>query len=96
VSIGNFHTCVVTNQGSVECVGYNASGQLGNGSNSLGATTTWQEALTTGAVAVACGDSHTCALMSDEKVYCWGNNNDGEIGDGTYINRDSPVVVTGF
>ena len=40
--------------------------------------------------------SHTCALMSDEKVYCWGNNNDGEIGDGTYINRDSPVVVTGF
>ncbi len=96
VSIGSFHTCVVTTGGAVKCIGYNASGQLGNGAESFGATTTWQEAISTGALAVACGDAHTCALMADGKVYCWGDNNDGEIGDGTFTARPSPVLVTGF
>jgi alpha-tubulin suppressor-like RCC1 family protein len=96
VSIGSYHTCVVTTGGAVKCIGYNASGQLGNGSVSFGATTTWQDAMSTGVLAVACGDAHTCALMADGKVYCWGDNNDGEIGDGTFTARNSPVLVTGF
>jgi alpha-tubulin suppressor-like RCC1 family protein len=34
--------------------------------------------------------------MSNGTVYCWGNNNDGQVGDGTYTERVSPVLVTGF
>jgi len=97
VSIGGGHTCALTNAGAVECVGWNEYGQLGNGTTlPLGATTTWQEAISGGVVSVACGTAHTCALTADRKVYCWGDNSFGQVGDGSYAVRDTPVLVTGF
>lgn len=42
---------------------------------------------------IAAGDGYTCALASDEKVYCWGCNKDGQLGDGTTIDRDVPVKM---
>jgi alpha-tubulin suppressor-like RCC1 family protein len=87
---------VVTAGGAFECIGWNEYGQLGNGTTNTSSTTTWQTAISTGAVEVACGDIHTCALMATGHAYCWGYNGDGELGDGTYTQRTSPVLVSGF
>ncbi len=41
------------------------------------------------------GDTHSCAVASDERIYCWGANESGELGDGSTISRftaDVPVV----
>jgi hypothetical protein len=96
VSVGSEFTCAVTSAGAVYCIGYNSYGQLGNGTTSFSPTTTWQQAISSGAVGVACGDEHTCALMANGQAYCWGANFDGQVGDGTYTQRTSPVLVTGF
>jgi alpha-tubulin suppressor-like RCC1 family protein len=49
-----------------------------------------------GAVAVAAGVYHTCALMGDGVVQCWGFNQDGELGDGTLVSRGTPAPVYGI
>ncbi len=42
---------------------------------------------------LAAGDSHTLALKSDGTVWAWGHNGDGQLGDGTFTNRTTPVQV---
>ncbi len=44
-------------------------------------------------VKIATGDSHTCAITQAGKLYCWGENTAGQIGDGTYIHRSYPVEI---
>jgi alpha-tubulin suppressor-like RCC1 family protein len=51
---------------------------------------------TLGAVATAAGDKHTCALLNDSKVYCWGNNENGQLGTGDLNQRLSPTAVVGL
>ncbi len=45
---------------------------------------------------VAAGSEHTCALKTDGSVWCWGNNQDGALGDGTIDARSTPLVVNGL
>jgi alpha-tubulin suppressor-like RCC1 family protein len=45
--------------------------------------------------AVSVGVNHSCAVMSDKTVKCWGANDRGQLGDGTTTNRDFPVDVNG-
>lgn len=49
-----------------------------------------------GVLQLACGDFHTCALMSDHTVKCWGRNRGGELGDGTTEDKKLPVSVAGL
>ena len=46
-----------------------------------------------GVVAIAAGQGHTCAVKSDQSVYCWGDNQYGQLGDGTTINRTVAAAV---
>jgi alpha-tubulin suppressor-like RCC1 family protein len=46
------------------------------------------------AVAISAGAGHSLALGSDGKVYAWGNNQYGELGDGTTSDRHIPEAVT--
>ncbi len=49
-----------------------------------------------GAVAVAAGDSHACALLGDGTVWCWGNNQSGQLGDATNDSRPFAAPVVGL
>jgi alpha-tubulin suppressor-like RCC1 family protein len=64
---------------------------------SLAATRQPAQAQTTDSVAqIAAGDDHVCALLENATVHCWGRNDYGQSGDGSYIDRIKPGQVTGF
>jgi alpha-tubulin suppressor-like RCC1 family protein len=99
VAAGLAHTCARTTNGAAKCWGRNDSGQLGATSSSmcqtLACSTTPLDVagLSSGVLALALGDAHTCALMSGGTVKCWGSNNGGQLGDGTQTPRPTPVDV---
>jgi uncharacterized membrane protein YgcG len=109
VSAGGDFACAVLAGGGIECWGFNGSGQLGNGSHSgpelcegvsCGKTPV-RVAGITNAVVIATGgggpvSGGSCSLLSDGAVVCWGNNESGQLGDGTTTNSDMPVRVLGY
>jgi alpha-tubulin suppressor-like RCC1 family protein len=96
ISTGNSHTCALTTSGGVKCWGYNISGQLGDGTTTNRLTAVDVTGLTSGISAIATGDSHSCALTTLGGEKCWGNNGNGQIGDGTTTQRTASVNVTGL
>jgi len=94
IEAGNHHTCAILDNASIKCWGSNASGQLGlgdtsnrgDGSNEMGDNLTSID-LGSGriATAITAGDEHTCALLDNASVKCWGENDKGQLGLG---NRD--------
>jgi alpha-tubulin suppressor-like RCC1 family protein len=101
VGCGTSHACVLTTSGGVKCWGRNAAGQLGHSAKGAGdfgvADVT---GLTSGVRAIAVRIDSTCALMNNGGVKCWGNNNDGQLGNGTPFGYENgsvtPVDVTGI
>jgi RHS repeat-associated protein len=97
VEAGFTHTCVITDTGGVKCWGHNANGQLGDGTTNASLSPVDVVGLSSSAIALALGNGHTCALLSDGEVKCWGDNPfGGGIGDGTGLARLTPTTVTGF
>ncbi len=95
IGVGSLHSCAVTASGAAQCWGQNNSGQLGIGPRSYPypATPTDVVGLQSGVVAISGGDQHTCAILSGGAVQCWGNNEYGQVGDGTTTNRFTPIDV---
>ncbi len=93
ISAGNFHTCALVADQTVRCWGMNALGQLGDNTTTNRHTPVEVSGLST-ATAVSEGSAdHTCAVLADQPIRCWGANADGQIGDGTTTNWNSPVAV---
>ncbi len=94
---GYSHTCALASDNKAYCWGYNANGQLGDNSTTrrLTPVAVAQGTMPTGATIrqLASGYYHTCALASDNKAYCWGYNNNGQLGDNSTTNRLTPVAV---
>jgi alpha-tubulin suppressor-like RCC1 family protein len=96
ISAGKHHTCAILDNGTVSCWGKNDYGQLGDGTNYNQYTPTQTSSLGTGrtAVAITAGDYHTCVILDNESVSCWGKNNIGQLGDGTYDHRITPTQTS--
>lgn len=95
VSAGGSHSCAVTEAATVRCWGYNAYGQLGDGTNSDRTTPVKVNGLS-GVAAVSAGGMQTCALMEDHTVRCWGAGDGGALGYGGTQNQSTPVTVPGL
>src|SRR5439155_133303 len=98
VAAGGWHTCALLQDGSIRCWGDNTWGQLGNGSPD-GVVSTIPSAPVTGitaATAASSGAEHTCALLQDGSLQCWGAGKFGRLGNGTITDAFTPVAVTGF
>jgi len=93
---GETHSCAATSDGAALCWGENWDGQLGNGSTTSSLTPVPVSALQTGVTAIADGSYHACALTVDGAVLCWGNNEFGQLGNGTFTGSSVPVPVSGL
>ena len=98
VAAGGFHACALLDDGSVKCWGAGGSGQLGNESNTIRGDGPGEMgdslpavALGTGrtATAITAGSDHTCALLDNGSVKCWGQGNLGQLGLGFNTQRGS-------
>ena len=94
ISAGNISTCALDSAGAAYCWGDN-DGDLGDGSHADSDVP--ERVVTSGVLAgktltqIAAGNVSTCALDSAGAAYCWGINEDGELGDGSI--NSSPVTV---
>jgi hypothetical protein len=71
-------------------------GQVGNGVAGATPVTTPEPVIGGHTfVEVSAGSAHTCAIRTDGAAWCWGGNASGGLGDGTLVNRSSPVPVLG-
>src|SRR3989454_251269 len=80
VVTGDAHTCALLGDGTVQCWGVGDSGQRGDGTFNNISTVPAAVVGITGAVAVAARGYHSCALLGDGTVWCWGRNSDGQLG----------------
>jgi alpha-tubulin suppressor-like RCC1 family protein len=101
VATGKYHTCAVLGDGSVRCWGYGGYGTLGYGNtDSIGVSQTPASAgpvaLGPGrkAVAISAGSYHTCAILDDGSVRCWGYGADGRLGYGSTKNVGALPTTT--
>jgi alpha-tubulin suppressor-like RCC1 family protein len=96
LALGASHTCALLADGTVRCWGSNQGGMLGLDQSVQFASTPTKVRGVANAVAIASGSAYTCALLIDGSILCWGNNADGQLGDGTTEIRYSPVIVVPF
>jgi len=96
VTLGNNHLCGIHRQdGELRCYGHAERGALGHGMTqgwvgSEGVRVRLDEPI----AQVKAGQHYTCALTEDGRVFCWGANEHGQLGDGTFIDRPLPGPVS--
>ena len=98
VSAGGSHTCALLVNNNIKCWGGDGSGQLGTGDGKfVGRRTPAPVYGIINATAISVGSRHSCALLDDGSIKCWGNNYNGELGDGTAPDdKEAPVTVFGI
>jgi len=103
ISSGSKHTCVIDELGDVFCWGANEKGQLGDGNGGFAGDDKTPADFSRIPVKaesgelkfsdVSAGYSHTCILSDAGKIYCFGDNKNGQLGDGTTEMRLTPVAL---
>jgi alpha-tubulin suppressor-like RCC1 family protein len=89
---GRDYTCALTRFSEAKCWGSNMYGQLGDGTNTDRTEPVGVVGLPTRVYQLDLGDYHACALTEVErKIYCWGNNKYGQLGDDTKTDSNLPV-----
>lgn len=102
VSVGNTHACALLSGGSVTCWGENGTGQLGDGTLTNKPTPVPVQGIDgagtlSNAIAVSVGDAHSCALLANRTVTCWGDGYYGQLGGGSRVgDYPYPIPVSGI
>ena len=96
VAAGDGHTCALTTAGAAVCWGYNSTGQLGNNTTTQSLLPVTVSGLSSGVAAVGVGWEHSCAVTTSGALECWGYNNNGQVGDGSFVTRLTPRPVVGL
>jgi len=95
VACGSASTCAVSTTGAVYCWGRNDTYQLGLGDNTirlLPALRTEPAGIAMSTVAVGAG--HGCSVSTTGRLWCWGFNNSGQVGDGTTSTVTTPLEIS--
>ncbi|MDB3859007.1 hypothetical protein N9289_03225, partial [Candidatus Poseidonia sp.] len=86
VSSGSVYTCAILDNGDMKCWGYGASGNLGDGGSNTNTNAPSSTAINLGtgrtAVAMDAEEGHTCAILDNGDLKCWGSDRYGQLGDG--------------
>ncbi|MDB4943693.1 MAG: hypothetical protein JWP97_3227 [Labilithrix sp.] len=96
IASGKNHTCVVHAGGTVSCWGDDFDGQLGDGKTNTRSNVPVDVTGVTGATAIACGASFSCAVLASGGVTCWGNGLAGQLGNGGAQVQPTATPVTGL
>ena len=101
VALGYAHSLFLKNDGSLWAVGFGYFGELGDGTYNTNnypyATNQPEEIVTSGVIAVATGARHSLFLKSNGSLWAMGDNENGQLGDGTFNNTNQPeqIVASG-
>lgn len=93
LAAGDNHTCALTANGGVKCWGDNAYGELGDATTQQRSAPIEVNGIASGAAGITAGDAYTCAMLTTGQVKCWGQNDHGQLGDGTTEQTPAPVDV---
>lgn len=93
LTAGAGHTCALQANGGLYCWGFNATGQLGDGTTTMRTTPVLVSNSVGRYTSAAAGGVHTCGRLSAGGVECWGDNVVGQVGDGTRTRRLTPAAV---
>lgn len=101
LAVGESHACSLSPTGQVRCWGYNMQGQLGVGSTqhpASGVVSGIGDASDGPVRAIAAGGYQTCALTDRKRVWCWGQNHEGQVGSGEATDAPvrTPTLVRGL
>ena len=98
VSAGKYHACALDPNGNAWCWGRDGQSQLGRGrvqvwpyASAVPVPVTMPQGVTFRAIAT--GDSHSCAIGTNERIYCWGDNSYGQLGRGIWTPDATPWVA---
>jgi alpha-tubulin suppressor-like RCC1 family protein len=92
LAIAGAQTCVIS-AGALSCTGRNALGQLASAPGE--AHVPVRSDTRTDWTAIVAGGTHACGVTSGGATWCWGINDEGEVGDGTLLDRQLPVAGGG-
>ena len=93
--VGDGHACAIRN-GAVLCWGDNLMGQLGDGTHLTRNLPALVDGLDSNMASLTIDRNHNCALSQSGVAKCWGENDYGQLGDGTLLDSSSPVDVLGI
>ncbi len=93
ISAGDVVTCAISTAGRAYCWGDNTEGQLGTGKFAGREPRPVPVNSSSNFVKIYSGSAFACALDSDGAAFCWGDNQRGQLGDGSTTNRATPVPV---
>jgi len=80
--------------GGIICWGANSNGQLGDGTTEDRLLPVSVVSLNTHTTNISAGGTHACAVKTDGSLWCWGNNDFGQLGNGNGVSSPIPVAVT--